>query len=278
MSDNKKESGLWGLIGKAGVIIALIWGAIQIYNFFFKTQDYSAEAKGNHSFYDTSPIHLEGFNKNIDNQALIKTIIERDGSLKSFHLDTLFAKYQNSEDFKSNRIVLEGSDWETKFVSIWTFNIKNTGNKPLDELALEVPFKGAYKIVLPNNTSKTGNFNNQISIGELRPSYEVQIICWTVYESYDLESFENKSRFTHKNGWFSIKYPIEVSGFIAWNERNDNLPLFGIVFILLILFFVSFALGEKTGKKEMLDKIKTEKIGEEVSQKLEKDKTSNNLG
>ena len=38
MTDKKKDPTFWGYIGKAGVIVALIWGAIQIYSYFFYLQ------------------------------------------------------------------------------------------------------------------------------------------------------------------------------------------------------------------------------------------------
>jgi hypothetical protein len=66
MTEKKVDSSFWGYIGKAGVLVALVWGGIQIFNYFFKTGEYEATAKGNHSFYETSPLHNEAYLKSAE--------------------------------------------------------------------------------------------------------------------------------------------------------------------------------------------------------------------
>jgi hypothetical protein len=123
---------------------------------------------------------------------------------------------------------------------MWKFSIKNEGDKPFEELSLEVPFDGFCKIEYPNNKIQCQKFNNKIEIGVLNPTYVVKVICWRqVYSILLSESDENKTRFTHKYGWYPIKYPIYTTkGIYAWFIKYDFI-IFS-VFLWLIGFLVLF--------------------------------------
>lgn len=268
MSKENTSSDLWSIIGKLGIIVALVWGAIQIYNYLFKTEDYQVEVAGSHSFYETSPVHNKAYKNAIEYKALVKAIIERDGNLKTFELDTLVSKVKKGKDhtlkssfeyYKSEVSNQEGSDI-FNFNEIWYFTIKNTGHKPLEELSLELPFEGSYKVKLPNDVSKVNSFKNKIEIGELRPSYEATITCWSNNYSFYSEENEEKSRFTHKYGWFSIKYPVQVTGLYAWNKKYDDFPLLlvGIILAISIFFFGAYTENRITQKKIDGEKLKEE--------------------
>jgi hypothetical protein len=265
MIEKKVDSSFWGYIGKAGVIVGLIWGGIQIFNYFFKAGEYESVAKGNHSFYETSPLHNEAYLKSTEYKALVRTIIEKEGALKDYNLDTLLLKLKGSNNsnekayfdmYLHEQGIFAYTNQE--YSSIWTFSIKNTGNKPLEELALELPFDGTYKIILPNNVIKSNSFSNKIEIGELRPSYEANVYCWTKNSRTFTEDDEEKSRFTHKNGWFSISYPVEVTGVYAWNKKLNDIPLTIGLGILAFLFMIVYAYGEVTGSKKPKEKIDEE--------------------
>ncbi|GEM_PF-2098591 len=266
-SDNSKKD-IWSYLGKIGLLVALIWGLIQIINFFYKSKDYEAVVNGNHSFYETSPKHRISYTNATEYKALVKTIIKREGNLKTFELDTLLSKIKNDNnsilnyEFRNNLPDLRFNDFGQEYNEIWTFSVKNTGDKPLEELALELPFDGICKIILPDNVLREEDFKNKIQIGELRPSYEANIIVWgKSYSSYISSSYEDeeKSRFTHKYGWFSIKYPVEVKGFYAWNKKYDDMPLmFGSMLILMFVFLFGTSAGAKLYKKELESKQKKE--------------------
>jgi len=259
----KKESILWGNLGKAGVVVALIWGVIQIYSYFSKTEDYEATAQGNHSkYYETPPPFKKSYIKNGEYRALVKTIIKDRGLLKDYNLETLLLQYKNLNNNNQDKINYDinysqlklndlNSGYNDDYKSLWTFQVKNSGNKPLEGLALEVPFKGYYKLVLPDNVIKIAQFDNKIDIGDLSPSYEAKIICWTDYDYFPLDDAESKSRFTHKNGWLSISYPMEVTGIYAWNERNQGGPFIILCVIVVFLFLILYGLGQTKGMRKV---------------------------
>jgi hypothetical protein len=255
MANKESKISIWSYIGKAGVLVALFWGVIQIYNNFFSTGEYEANTRGHHSFYETAPEHYDGYIKSAEYRALVQAIIEDGDALKNYNLDSLLKELKESNrglekmrferNLSDQRISPLGNE---EYRSIWEFSIKNNGKKPFEELVLELPFKGYYKVILPNNVQKSGRFNNRIEIGELRPSYEASVYCWSEnilsYTKYE----EDKSRFTHKNGWFGITYPVEATGLYAWNERSNNAFLMLGIMTLLILLALAFVLGEAIGK------------------------------
>lgn len=268
-TETKNSNGIWGALGKAGVLVGLVWGGIQIYNNFFKIDDFEAESNGRHSSYSTPPILLKGFNANIDHQAIVKTIIDEDGALKKYDYIALKKLVQKDYRYLSysenyNKLYPFNESWQGDYNSIWTFKIKNIGNKPLEELALELPFNGYYKINFPDNTTKEDSFSNKINLKELRPSYELFVTCWTDAESYDIESDEEKSRFTHKNGWSSISYPVETEGLYAWNIRNRGNPLFIFGVFVLFIFIITYAFGEAAGRKKQKDEQENAKENKET--------------
>lgn len=263
--NEKKDSPFWSLIGKAGVLVALVWGGLQIYSYLFKTKDFEAIATGRHSGYSTSPVHVNAYQKSAEYKAFVKAIIERDGALKDYHLDSLLNNFKRStnvrdrldyEMFHDNLNVGYNNDYK----SLWTFQVKNNGNNPLQELALELPFKGFCRIILPTGVVKDTFFLNKIDVGELRPSYEITVVCWSDFENYGygMEDAESKSRFTHKNGWFSISYPIEVTGIYAWNKRNMDMPLVILCVIIVFAFMILFASGHSIGYKKAKTENNTE--------------------
>jgi len=262
-ADNKTNNGFWSSLGKAGVLVGLIWGGIQIYNYFFKTGDFEAEANGRHTFYKTAPIILDGYKQNINTRAIVKTVIDADGFLKTYNYEKL--KHKIDDDYRylaysSNydRInPVKDYRWNGDFTTMWTFKIKNYGNKPLEELALELPFNGYYKVKFPDNTTKVDSFANKINLKELRPSYELSITCWTDNDTYDPESDEEKSRLTHKNGWFSISYPLEVKAdsIYALNTKYHGMPIFVFFVIVFFLFIVIYATGESNGLKKQKNEV-----------------------
>jgi hypothetical protein len=265
MSTENNSSPFWGYIGKFGIVVALVWGVIQIYNYFFKTEDYEADTKGSHSFYETSPIHKTAYKNAIEYKALVKAIIEKNGTLKNYELDSLISKVKKGKDatlksnfeYYKNQATNYSNDDTDNYNEIWFFTIKNTGHKPLEELALELPFEGSYKVVLPNNISKVNSFKNKVIVGELRPSYEVTIVCWS--DSYSFYSIENEdlSRFTHKYGWFGINYPVQVDGIYAWNKKYNDFPLILIACVIgLLIFFLGVNAQYNHAKKQLEEKDK----------------------
>lgn len=252
MNTNENKFNFWGYIGKLGVLVALIWGVIQIFDYFSGEDDYKVVTSGKISYYEVSPNQKKAFNDYKNYKSIIKTLVENKIPINSSDQNELLKCIEENNDryrtvkdkYEFNLKYSDNTNIE-EFNEMWTFSIKNKSNKPLEDISLELPFGGYYKVILPNNNIKNGTFSNKIEIEDLKPSYDAVIMCWrnsyfasinNVRDAHDQE----KTRFTHKYGWFSINYPVEATGIYAWNKRNDDIPLFIFIFISITIIAIPF--------------------------------------
>ncbi|WP_395052391.1 hypothetical protein [Flavobacterium sp.] len=253
-----KNSNFWSIFGKIAVLAGFLWAVTQLYNYYIK-KEYDAEANGKHCFYQTPSIILRGYKNSLDYKAVINSMSSKDLKIK-FDIDTLVKEHKS--DYQFDELFTKIDTLEIKYNpnkdygAFWYFTVTNNGNKSLEELALELPFEGYSKVFYPNSLVNTSVFKNKISLGELRPSYSIKIYCWINDPSYD-DNYsyyeEEKSRFTHKNGWFKISYPVEANGLYAWNKRNYNGPFIVFCCFLYFSFIVIYKFGKVKGaeKKEI---------------------------
>jgi len=260
MNTNENKSNIWGNIGKLGVLVTLIWGVIQIFEYFSGENDYKVVASGKISYYEVSPNQKEAFNDYKKFKLITKTLVDNEIPINTSDLNELL-KYIEGNNVKYGILKSEyeynkySDNNIEEYNEIWTFSIKNNSNKPLEEISLELPFNGYYKVILPNNNIKNGTFSNKVEIGDLKPSYDAIIMCWRNSYSASITDAmytydQEKTRFTHKYGWFSIDYPIEATGIYAWFKRNDNIYFFIFIFIITILAIPYLYYMDKQEKKK----------------------------
>jgi hypothetical protein len=258
---NESKNLLWSIIGKLALVLSILWILIQLYNNFFKKQDYECEAIGNHSIFEI-PVHLQKtLNEYINVLAIDSALIETNNNKLIEKPISFLTKIIGNQNYQNELgiqydVLLYKQIFEKKkdleeYKSFWWFELTNSGNKPLEDLILELPFDGYYIINLANDKNIYGQYKHQIKIGELKTSYSVTIKVWRsdnlVFSDFEYD--EEKTRFTHKYGSTEIKYPKEVSGILAWNSRNYNFPLIILIFILSLLYLIVFTLGVEYGPK-----------------------------
>jgi hypothetical protein len=259
---DSKQGKFWVLLGKAGALLTFIWLIIQMVTYFSKPKEYKLEVSGNHYIYKTPDSYLAIMNEYNKIKSLDKSYVEsvNKNSLpisdlirfeKSAEADKNYIFKSRIENYTSEygRII----KWES-YNEIWTFNIENTGAKPVEDLLVEIPFKGFYEVNKQKGNSTKGVFDNRIQIGTLAPGYSVSITTW-VDDMYSTEPEfnEEKTRITHKYGWQSINYPVKADGIIAWNIKNGNNPLIVLIFIIIIIIAFAFGVGvDYFGKSEPL--------------------------
>lgn len=272
MTQSKDPKSFWSIIGKLALVLSIFWILIQMYNNFLKRPDYAFDANGNHSVFEIPNEIKSILNEYISVLAIDSALVEDDNKLIKESISSLCKLIQNQNyqgklgiDYKipHYKNLFEAKKTFHEYNSYWWFTLTNTGNKPLEDLTLELPFDGYYAVNMKNEKVISGYYKQQIKIGELKPSYSVTIKVWSLNEfdnSYP-DWDEEKTRFTHKYGWQKIEYPKEVKGILAWNSKNDNFPLVLFIFALIILFFVVFALGVEYGPK-ITEKEKKQKLKE----------------
>lgn len=248
------ESKIWVYIGKIGVLVAIIWGVIQIINFFVKAPEYNADITSKHTFYETSPWHFETIRKNIEYKAMLFMMNKKNFLFNNLDLDSLLDSYKDKKNIKDNYefdLILNQMNEQINrdYNTIWVFNIKNTGGKSLEDLILEFPYIGFCKVFMPDNISKSDYFDKKIKIGDLRPSNETKIYCWTNHDKPITKEEESNIRFTHKNGLCEVTYPLEVSGIYAWFNRNNGYFILFLI-VVIIICNVFYSLGKRMERKK----------------------------
>lgn len=184
---------LWNYIQNLGVLIAAIVGFTQIINLFNKPEDYSLEALGEHHPYKIASQH----------QSLI------DDYKKIISLNKTYIKIINK-----NSTSIENPDTEEqKIDAFWTFAVKNTCKKPIENIKIEIPFEGYFELTNQNREIITKQFKNFISVGDLNPSYSIKVNAWANTYGSNLNFYEKETKITHKYGYENISYPIKTRGF-----------------------------------------------------------------
>jgi hypothetical protein len=252
---SEKKPGLWSLLGKITAILSVIWVATQLYNNFIR-KEYSVSAIGNNSpFYLPSDfdVILKGSTENaalkkflgIEKEKLDRQIWKKiQGRIKKKQEET-FSPEGIDFEFSLSQVSETVEAIKNKYGRYWWYTITNAGQKELEGLVLDLSFDG-YFIAKGTNYNKFGSFKNRIELGNFGVQQQILVQVWQLNDSFfDLSEKKDLSRLIHKNGWQKIEYPAQVTGLIAWNKDNDDLPLYFGVLILIISYIVVFSLGEK---------------------------------
>jgi hypothetical protein len=234
-SKKSDESRIWGWIGRIAVIIGLIWGAIQIIN-YFSQKDAEIVAEG--QFYRLvipDPI-IEDFKKK--NERINANEIEK---LLPEKLEGRYSVASGIADFiNKDKSIITATEL-SNLSTYWEFQIQNNGSKESSDLKLELPIKGYYRINKRGESSTGGKFENIISIGNLRPSNSVLVLVWT--NEFVSEYRAQEAKVTSPNGVISVSQPTLVKGGYAWFYNNIFPIIFfsvigGFIVIVLFLFVI----------------------------------------
>lgn len=260
-----KRNRIWSIIGKITALLTLLWITIQLYNYFTFNNEYKIYAYGKYSEFIIPNDYLKLLDDYKTLIALDKAYVEnldsKGAGIKGLN------EYLKSEDKKdyfdisfNSYLINDRHINITEYSSVFNYFIENNGNKPIEDLVLEIPFSGYFHINRKKGSFSEGNFSKHIEIGTLLPGYSININLWSKSLFLFSEYEEGKTRITHKYGCEKIKYPIEVQGLLAWNIRNHNFPLIIVSIFILLSIYIAFLLGVDYGpsikKKEKERKIR----------------------
>jgi hypothetical protein len=284
VTPTKTKNKFWDYFGKFAALIALTWGSIQIMNFLFK-KEYKANISGFHSeiLLPTSNKlvlpDIDKYEKEIIEDSIFKMVIINREKTKasdfrnvnelSKYYEATRRNYSITTDNIYNFVIPKVIALNTtainlniselpKYSSLWTININNFGDKPLEDLFLELPFDGVYETT--NSSDKTtvsGSYMKRINLSTLRPKYQISVKAWRInpfpdYPVYiDYYNDEKESRITHKYGSFAIEYPIADTRFYNFCKKHDLLVFYSIMFIFSIGILWGSRIGARDKEKEM---------------------------
>ncbi|MBA9073885.1 hypothetical protein GGR22_002052 [Flavobacterium gossypii] len=237
MSENLKFKPL-EVIGLISVLISIVIGSIDLYDRF--AEDVIAE--GTVSSYQSPPFLLNGYRNSKAYFTTLKTIARDKKIVSQKEIDSLIKDSEirsrtsfNIDDTMS-LIVSRGNDYR----SFWVFTIKNDSDKPLEDLVLLTDLNGFCKTDYPFKKSSFHSFSSSIKLGELNPSYEIIVICWSD-DNYNNNFLDYKKiRLTHKNGSVDVSFPNEKGKFM---RTLSSIPIYiyAVVTILLIILIFKFS-------------------------------------
>ena len=260
-----KKSNVWAIVGKMTAILTLFWIIVQLYSYFSSNNEYKISTYGRYSKFlipnDYSKLINDykaiialdkAYVENVNEKGLsiegLKKYLESDNRAELFDLS-----HEHYKNFMNPVKINE-------YTYIFNFYIENQGNKPIEDLVLELPFSGYFHINREKGAFSEGSFTKHIDLGVLEPGYSINAHIWSNYPHSFSQYDEEKTRITHKYGWKRIKYPVEVKGIIAWSIRNDNFPFVIFLIIVFTLMALLFILGVEYGplirKREKERKLK----------------------
>ena len=272
----KASLNFWSAFGKLAVLVGFFWTATQIFNWITDDSGFDFTVTGNHSKYRLAPKHVELMGKYEDAVLYDKAYREEINSTGlSLNKQTNFSKETTNPDYLENyRYNKQYSPIfsETEYNYTWEFHIENNGKQPLEELNLETPFEGSFRVSDKDGVEITGVFNKSIGLPDLLPGYKLGVRVWTnEVVGYNVYS-EEKTRITHKYGYKPVSYSKKVNGLMKWVVNNDIVYLLSVP-VLIILFMLTFQAGinyyPKYEKQEKERKIKELKEQEELKAQLE---------
>ena len=261
MNDSKSESSqfwsrLWSWVRNISTLVVLTYTFVQLVNALLPTSEYDIVAYGDCvqlAFPDSFYQELDDLRNSIDADKIaeILPITDEDKEEEWYNLpfSWIMRDYSRSmlastvTDYMRDNYPFTLEAQLNRLHSIWWFTIKNEGTKEVNDLTLELPFDGLFRIERSGEVPFFSDFEKNIQIGSLRPSREIRIIVWSkqdVSYPWRLQSIKNETRITHPNGIIDITYPEKVTGVLAWLARTIGFR--GSFLGLLILTFVSLGL------------------------------------
>lgn len=244
----ENKNGFWSGFGKFSAVVLVIGGLITIYTQVFPDGSNIEVECISTGYYKLQP------NLNDDTEKF----------LVSLSKDSIIAyiKKHNELDKNSQNILddvigyiamrKELLEWRT----IWSlrdysgysvFKIKNSGNKPAEDVVLNINTHGIALVEGVDPDADTVRFNKLIKIGELRPEQTVTLYIWSSYHfsRYDGISISDKS------GKGSVLFPEILSDIEQYLIMFLPVIIFFLIGIIVSVFFIGNSVGESKFKKGM---------------------------
>jgi hypothetical protein len=119
--------------------------------------------------------------------------------------------------------------------SLWTFSVRNDGDREVTDLRLELPFEGYCALSRLGEDPTFSRFKSVIPIGSIRPGNIISVLAWST--SDPLSPVQGLCRINHPNGVpVDIEYPVRVTGVIGWAYKSISLQ--GVLYLILFLVII----------------------------------------
>lgn len=219
---------VWGWIGKCGVLVAIVWGVIQIVGSC--TSDFDLRASGEYASFALPDTLLKELDA-IDCYALqaaarklltppectsapASTSADVAGVLDPSLISEKLGGWLKDRFPRTLRDVLS----ESKGV-VW-IDVENEGRKEVTSLDLQLSNKGWYLLRRQGLEDQFGSFSSIVPLGSLKPGARLSITLWTRYGGF-MEFDEDRTRLVHANGTSAIAFRRQVGGIWGWMANHS---------------------------------------------------------
>lgn len=280
---SRKSDKIWAFLGKLGVGVTIVSGAVAIHGKFFSPTGVNIDASITQSEFSYPPeiqLKFETFED--------PTTASELADLLQAEMEALFVvndeKPNPPTDWAQVYLISEkltnqlkrnwpnevsyGSPWH--FRSFYNFSLVNHGDAQASNTQINFPktgprysqteFKGVYQLQIGNQSPRVSDFQGFINIGDIRQGDNVLLQIWSV-QSLSNEESENIS-VSHESGISKVEAGRTVFGF--WGAINAFVPRsllsgfklgFGmfVIFSLITLFSNFIVNTFHSPKKEKSD-------------------------
>ena len=251
----ENKNGFWSGFGKFSAVVIVVGVLVTIYTQLFPSGSIIEVECLSTGYYKLHP-DLE----NDTNNFLVS--LSKDSILAYLKKQNELSKNQQSilDDvmgyIKMRRELLEWRTiWSSKDYSVYSvFKVKNSGNKPAEDVVLNVNTNGIALVEGVETNTEPVRFNKLIKIGEMRPDQTATLYIWSNYllSRYDDISISDKS------GKGSVHFPEILSDIEHYIIMFLPMIIFFLIGIIVSVFFIGNSVGVSKFKKAM----NTEKTNE----------------
>ena len=139
--------------------------------------------------------------------------------------------------------------------------VHNKGDIRADDVSIETSLRGYYRFVMPDGTKKSGQFDNSLSIGNLKPRTTISVEVWTTRWYGD-----PKMVISYETGARQVAIAERAYGLTASFARSRGEWIFGISFVLLLAFLVIIASLSREGRGDSSGNAKSSSAADSLDQ------------
>jgi hypothetical protein len=222
---------IWAIVGKIGVILALIVAGFQIYQHFLHHPGAQLRVKGTCCTINL-PTHFED-----------AINIARDAELFTFYENNKYAT--DGESATEYSRISDHWSIPNYYIEVVIFN---EGDRQANDVMLDFTGEGFACISLNDTLPVETAFRNSLRIGELRQGSDVLIQLWVcnIFPLYQLEDM----RVTYSEGIVSVEFPTVATGISKYIQEHENLIIMGFLIGCIILtLYIANKIMNKLDKK-----------------------------
>jgi hypothetical protein len=215
---SERSERFWANFGKAGLVLGVIWAAIQIADRYQNRSGLVAQGDiMGVTWPDSVRVELTELAARLDSgNARIR------GARVVDSIDTRMRE----EDKRTAKMLKE----LLNVGGFATIDIRNEGNKEVRDAVAVIPGEGFYRLTGDDRQAASGTYSSSVVLGTLRPSASIRLQIWSRRNYFYLREF----RVTHPDGVVEVNYAVNVRGLLAWLSQLPDAALIVVALLFAV--------------------------------------------